>query len=144
MSTFDRNNPKSNRERQSRVLGPLEHEILDVLWAGGGMSGKEVHAEIKRVRKVALTTVLTVLERLTSKGLVRKVKGKSVYIFTPAYTKDAFAKEVSGDVFKDILGISASGASASFVDMLAESDPDELDRLSALIESKKKELKKTG
>lgn len=129
-------------ERHSRVLGPLEHEILDVLWAKGEATGKEIFREIKTTRPIALTTVLTVLERLTGKGLVNKVKGESVYLFTPAYTKDAFAREVSADVLKGIFEISRSGAAASFVDMLASSDPAELDRLSALIEDKKRELKK--
>jgi predicted transcriptional regulator len=133
---------KNTRERHGRVLGPLEHEILDVLWTKGEATGKDIYKEIKTTRPIALTTVLTVLERLAGKGLVKKSKGESVFIFTPAYTKDAFAREVSADVLKGIFEISRSGAAASFVDMLASSDPAELDRLSELIESKKRELKK--
>jgi predicted transcriptional regulator len=137
-----RKDRKNTRERHGRVLGPLEHEILDVLWAKGEATGKDIYKEIKTTRPIALTTVLTVLERLAGKGLVKKSKGESVFVFTPAYTKDAFAREVSTDVLKGIFEISRSGAAASFVDMLASSDPAELDRLSELIESKKKELKK--
>jgi len=133
---------KNTKERSARVLGPLEHEILDVLWAEGEGSGKEIFKKIKTTRPIALTTVLTVLERLTVKGLVNKVKGQSVYVFTPAYTKEAFAREASSDVLKGIFEISRSGAAASFVDMLASTDPAELDHLSELIEIKKRELKK--
>lgn len=127
-------------ERQSRLLGPLEHDILDSLWKLGGLSGKEVFTEIKRDRSIALTTVLTVLERLTRKGLVTKRKGKSVYLFTPAHSRDEFARVASGNLFRDIIDISTSGATSSFVDMLADSDPDGLDSLAALIESKKESL----
>lgn len=122
------------------VLGPLEQEILDTLWARGEASGKEIFTEIKRVRDIALTTVLTVIERLAKKGLVKKVKGESVYLFRPAYTKDEFAREVSQEVLKGIFEISASGACASFVDILAKTGPVELEKLSILIESKKKEM----
>lgn len=131
---------KNPKEGYGKVIGPLEHEILEVLWASGGSSGKEIFAEIKKTRHLALTTVLTVLERLAKKGFVTKVKGESVFIFKPAFTKAEFAKEVSHDVLKDIFDISASGACASFVDILAEADPLELERLSALIERKKKTL----
>ena len=100
----------------------------------------EIYARVKSRRDIALTTVLTVLERLVKKGLVKKTKGQSVYGYMSACTKEEFAKRLSGDVLKGIIGISASGAAASFVDMLGSADPDELDRLSAIIESKKKEL----
>jgi predicted transcriptional regulator len=128
------------RDWYGKVLGSLEHEVLDVLWAKGFASGRDVHAEIRRGRVLAVTTVLTVLDRLTRKGFVRKSRGESVYIFRPAYSKEEFAREVSRDVLEGILDISASGLCASLVDALAESDPSEFDRLKALIDRKKKEL----
>lgn len=129
-------------EGYGKVLGSLEQEILDVLWARGKTSGKAVYGHIKEVREIALTTVLTVLERLARKGLVLKEKAEGVYMFSPAFTKDEFAKEVSQEVLKGIFEISASGATASFIDLLADTGPDELDKLSALIASKKKELER--
>ena len=60
----------------------------------------------------------------------------------PALTKDEFTDIVSHEVMRGVLNISASSAVASFVDVLAEADPKELDRLSRLIEKKKKELGK--
>lgn len=124
----------------SKIIGHLEQDLLETLWKDGSCTGKEIHARIKSRRDIALTTVLTVLERLVKKGLVKKAKGQTVYGYMSACTKEEFAKRLSGDVLKGIIGISASGAAASFVDMLGSADPDELDRLSAIIESKKKEL----
>lgn len=126
----------------ARALGDLEKDIMDILWSNGGVTGKEVLAEISRSKKAAITTVLTVLDRLVKKGIVKKVKGESVYIYTPALTKDEFTDIVSHEVMRGVLDISASSAVASFVDVLAEADPNELDRLSRLIEKKKKELRK--
>ncbi len=124
----------------SKIIGHLEQDLLETLWKGGSCTGKEIYARIKSRRDIALTTVLTVLERLVKKGLVKKTKGQSVYGYMSACTKEELAKRLSGDVLKSIIGISASGAAASFVEMLGSADPDELDRLSAIIESKKKEL----
>ena len=128
------------RKDKEGVLGHLEREVMEALWATGGASGKEVYDEIRKRRAIALTTVLTVIERLVKKGLVKKERGETVYLFSPALTKEEFARKVSGDVLRGILEISTSSASASFVDMLADTDPKELERLSELIEKKKKEI----
>lgn len=129
-----------SKEGYGGILGHLEQDILDMLWSSGEASGKEIFTAIRRTRDIALTTVLTVLERLGKKGLVIKEKGESVYLFRPAFTRDEFTKQVSGDFFKGLFELSASGASASFVNILAQVDPVELDRLKALIENKKKEI----
>lgn len=131
---------KSRLETYGSPLGPLEQEIMEFLWASGTSSGRDVFSGIKSGRDIALTTVLTVLERLAKKGLVVKLKGAGLIAFSPALSREEFARAVSEDVFKGILGISASGLCASFVDALAASDPEELEKLSELIESKKKEL----
>ncbi len=123
-----------------KVLGHLEYRVLDVLWEKEKLSGREVFEEIAKSREIALTTVLTVLERLTKKGFVGKIKGADVFIFTPSLSRDEFARRVSGDAFKGISEISRSGVAASFIDVLANIDLKELERLSVLIETKKKEL----
>jgi len=131
-----------HRESVASTTGPLEQDVLGVLWKKEEATGREVFSELRRSRTIALTTVLTVLERLANKGFVQKTKGESVFLYRPAFTKDGFAREVSHGVLKNIFAISASGACASFVDTLADVDPQELERLSSLIEKKKKEMKK--
>ncbi|OGQ56560.1 MAG: hypothetical protein A3J24_02385 [Deltaproteobacteria bacterium RIFCSPLOWO2_02_FULL_53_8] len=131
----------AKRDGSQGVIGSLELEILEALWLRAGASGKEVFEAIKRRRAIALTTVLTVLERLTKKGFVRRAMGESVYLYYPSRSRDEFAALVSHDVLKGIMEISASGACASFVDTLANVDPAELDRLSLLIDKKRKEMK---
>lgn len=122
------------------ALGHLEHEILDVLWRRESMSGKDIFSAIKTKRPIALTTVLTVIERLCKKGLVKKVKGESVYVFAPAVSRDEFARIVSSAVLRDMAGISTSGVFASFVDVLPGVSSDELEKLLSVIEGRKKEL----
>ena len=131
---------KSRLATYSSPLGPLELDVMEFLWASGSSSGRDVFSGMKTGRDIALTTVLTVLERLVKKGLVVKHKGAGLIAFSPAHSKEEFARAVSEDVFKGIINISTSGLCASFVDALAASDPEELELLSELIENKKKEL----
>ncbi|MEK6530928.1 MAG: BlaI/MecI/CopY family transcriptional regulator [Deltaproteobacteria bacterium] len=128
------------KEIFGKVLGHLEYSVLEVLWEKQKVSGREAFEEIAKGRGIALTTVLTVLERLTKKGFVKKFKGQDVFMFMPSCDRDEFARRVSGDVFKGIAEISKSGVAASFVDVLADIDLKELEKLSSLIETRKKEL----
>jgi len=125
-----------------KVLGALEKDVMDALWERGGATGKEVLGDLRRSREIAVTTVFTVLERLTRKGLLEKRKIEGVYNFTPRYSRDEFAREVSGEVLKGVFDLWSGPAVSSLVDVLAERDPEELDRLARLIEEKKAKLER--
>lgn len=136
-----KNDKRVFKEKEARALGHLEQELMDIFWSRGAMNGRQVHGAIKRKRPIALTTVLTVLDRLVKKALLAKERGESVFIYRPLCTRDEFAKRLSGAFFKDVLEISASSVAASFVDSLADTSPEELDMLARLVDEKRKELK---
>ena len=133
-----------NKNSFEGVLGALEHDIMDALWTRGVSSGREVFDILKTKRDIALTTVLTVIERLTKKTLIEKIKGDATYIYAPVYSKEEFTRLVSADMLKRIMRFSTPLAVASFVDVVADTDPKELDRLSELIKAKKKEISRNA
>lgn len=133
---------KVGRKGLGHVLGDLEKGIMTILWVRGEATGREVLDEIRSSREIAFTTVLTVIERLVKKGLVVKTRGENAYIYRPRYTRDEFTRQVSQEVLKGVLEISTSSAVASLVDLLADTDPEELERLSRLIEAKRQEMKR--
>ena len=71
-------------------LGELQSHILGSLQKLGKASVREVMEEIGRERKIAYTTVSTVLERLYRKGLVKRTKttgrGGNRYVYSYATT----------------------------------------------------------
>jgi predicted transcriptional regulator len=140
MTKYRANNFRSSKKGLGKVLGHLEEEIMEVLWKRGESTGKEVLRDIRQNRDIAFTTVLTVLERLTKKGLVKRTKGAAGNTFSPILTKKEFTREVSEEVLEGVVELWKGSAVASFVDILAQRDPKELDRLSRLIEEKKMEL----
>ncbi len=142
MEKYVAKNFKFNKEGLGRVLGHLEQDIMAVLWDRRRATGAEVIEDIRKNREIAVTTVFTVLERLSKKGLVRKARGESVYIFEPVYTEDELATKVSREVMKGVIDLWKGSAISSFVDIVAMENPEDLDRLSRLISTKKKELAK--
>lgn len=131
---------KKNESELEGILGSLEKDIMEVLWERQTASGKEVFESIKQSKDVALTTVLTVLDRLTKKELVKKVRENTLFVYKPMMQKGKFLEQVSAETFKRVMSISSLDAVASFVDVVADSNPEELERLMLLVEKKKMEL----
>lgn len=78
-------------DASSDVLGPLEAELLAVLWrAGGWLSAPEVHEELARTRPLGYTTVSTVLIRLWQKGHLERVRDGRAFAYRPLQTKEQF------------------------------------------------------
>lgn len=142
MARYSAKNFRFRNEGMGKVLGTLEQDVMQVLWKTPGLCGREVSEELRKDRKIAVTTVFTILERLVKKGLVRKVKGESVYTFEPVQSEEELAGAISKEVFRGVLDLGSGSALASFVDIVASKDPEELERLARLISAKKKELGK--
>ena len=63
-------------------LAELELECMKVLWKCPGASVAQVRAALSR--PLAYTTVMTVLERMSAKGLVERRKNGRAYLYTAA------------------------------------------------------------
>ena len=133
---------KPHKAGLGRVLGDLERLVMDILWNRGDVTGREVLEEIEKTRPLALTTILTVMDRLLKKGLIKRKKRGGVFVYTPSISRDDFVRQVSEEVMQGILDISTSSAASSFVDILYKTSPEEMDRLSRLIDERKKAASK--
>jgi predicted transcriptional regulator len=78
------------------ILGPLETQVMEILWNGGERSVREVVNSLNR--EVAYTTVMTTLERLFKKGLAFRKKCSRAYLYWSRVTcqewKDGMARDV--------------------------------------------------
>jgi BlaI family penicillinase repressor len=119
-------------------LGELQRAVMEVMWRRGEASVHDVLKELSRRKKLAYTTVLTVLQKLEKAGwLAHRNAGKS-YIYTPtASGEEAGAGSVRGFLKRVFEG----DAVAMFQHLIRESDlsDEELGELRALIDKKRKE-----
>ena len=65
----------------------LELELLKVIWERGQATVREVYQDLAKQRKIAYTTVLTMMGVLEHKGHLRKIAGERAYIYHPTRTK---------------------------------------------------------
>lgn len=75
-------------------LGDLERAIMDRLWAldetdpTASLTVRDIHESISQERDIAYTTVMTVLDRLTKKGLVTRERDGRAWRYQPVSTSE--------------------------------------------------------
>ncbi len=75
-------------------LGELEQAVMDVLWSRDEPATvREVLAALAE-RGLAYTTVMTVLDRLARKGVVRRELDGRAWRYVPAASREAFVAEL--------------------------------------------------
>lgn len=117
-----------------KVLGDLEARIMQALWTlNRPASARLVHERVARNHKVELLTVVTVLNKLVTKGLLRREKQDDLFHYTPNYSRDEFTVQASRRVVEGILALGPAAVSASLVDVLAKRDPEQLAELGRLV-----------
>ena len=84
--------------RKQPKLARLELQILEVLWALGKASIREIQEKFPAPRP-AYTTVQTTVYRLESKGAVRRVrKISNAHIFEPLIARDVARHRLLDDI----------------------------------------------
>ena len=77
----------------SPTITDSERAILEVLWDKGEASVREVAEELSRHKPAAYTTVLTMMNVLSKKGLVTHRPEGRAFIYRAAVTRDQARKQ---------------------------------------------------
>ena len=128
-------------EKSLNDLGELQRAVIEIIWRLGRATVHDVRRLLARRKKLAYTTVLSVLQKLEKDGwLTHKAEGKS-YVYLPTKTREqAGAKSVK----KLIKHVFDGDAVLMFQHLIREGNLDkkELRQLRLLIEQKQKENRK--
>ncbi|HZT02327.1 MAG TPA: BlaI/MecI/CopY family transcriptional regulator [Steroidobacteraceae bacterium] len=122
-------------------LGPLERQVLEVLWE------RKRAATVRSVQpsfpRLAYTTLMTTLDRLYRKGVLRRFRLGRAFGYEPRCSRDElFGQMVSGQV-ADLMA--ACGDStlllSTLVQAVGHTDAELLDELEALVRAERERLK---
>ena len=124
-------------EGLAKVLGDLEARVMQSVWRiDRPATAREVYEVVAREHDVAIHTVITVLNKLVRKGLLRRRKRSDLLHYEARWSEAEFMKEASRRVVEGIFSFGPSAVATSFVDVLAETDPERLAELKSLIEER--------
>ncbi len=112
-------------------LGPLESEILQILWDLETATVKEVHERILADpdRELAYTSVTTVLNRLTKKGWLACNKQERSFTWQPLISRQQAKALQSYEQLNQFLAVSNPDVVAAFADSLDQTSLEQLDAI---------------
>ena len=102
-----------------RVLGPLEGDIMEVIWRRGPSTVGQVHKDLRATKDIAYTTVMTTMSRLARKQLLDQEKTLPSYLYSARLDKAGFDHYV----VSGIMGALLSDYRAIFTDCLISNLP---------------------
>jgi predicted transcriptional regulator len=125
----------------AEVLGPLENEIMEVVWAKGDVTVRDVHETLSAKKAIAYTTVMTTLGRLADKGFLKRIEAQPAqpaHHYSAIVSRDDYASSTVKSVVDWLVDHFPDPAMAYFVDRVEEEDDAVIDRLREAIEQRKR------
>ncbi len=119
-------------------LGPLQRQVLEVLWEKGAMTVHDVIDAMARKKKPAYTTVLTALQKLEKAGWVAHAAQGRAYVYRATETRAG----ATGKSVRAFLSSLFQGKSELLLEHLVndtELDDAELKKLQDLIAKKRRQ-----
>jgi predicted transcriptional regulator len=119
--------PQSSKSK--KVLGPLESEIMDVVWDQGATTVSAVHKALRAKKEIAYTTVMTTMSRMAKKRLLTQDKSSTSYVYAPALNKEDFESYVVKSVIRGLFDDYGDGVVDYFVSCVKDRGKDAEKRL---------------
>lgn len=112
-------------------LGPLEAEILNIVWDRGTATVKDVHDHILSdpERELAYTSVTTVLQRLTQKGWLSCSKQGRIYTWVPLVSRQQAQALRAYEQLNQFLAVGNPDVVAAFADSLDQASVEQFEAI---------------
>jgi predicted transcriptional regulator len=93
--------------RKSSTLTAQELEIMKAIWSRGQATVRDVHDALLERRKVAYTTVQTMMNILETKGHLKKEPGDKAQVYVPVRPQQAVVRSMVRDFVERVFDGSA-------------------------------------
>ncbi len=120
-----------------KILGDLEYEIMKYMWDHETATARDAYEYLRESRKIAYTTVSTVMMRLADKSLLDRVKDGQGYRFSANCSKADLIKNTLDGLFSGLLDDFGPAVMSQFVHSV-NTEPSRLDELERLITERRK------
>ena len=109
----------------TKVLGPLESQIMEIVWQRNQATAADVHHEMQATRQrehrdIAYTTVMTTMSRLYDKHILSRRKVGMSFVYTPAFNETEFVNLVVKNVMDSLVGEYGEPVFRYFVEYVAQ------------------------
>lgn len=119
---------------QQKELSPLEQEVMNIVWELKECSIRVVVEKLAPEKKLAYTTVATLLQRLFEKGLVVRSSQGTVLFYTPKVSKEIYGTKMAKSFIKTFMSSFGEAAIVSFAESIDKLPKDKKNYLLQLLE----------
>lgn len=116
----------------------LELQVLSVLWRQGPLTARQVLEEMPDGKKRAYTTILSVMQVMEKKGLLKHKRQGQAYVFTPTVSKGQVIGPLLRGLVANVFGGRPTEAMMHLLDVSQVSD-EELHEMRKLLETHEKQ-----
>ena len=122
---------------KTQVLTEQELEIMKVVWSKGTATVRDVYEELLNHRRIAYTTVMTMMGILEQKGHLKKSADERAYVYSPTQPQ----REVLRTMVHDFVTRVFNGSAKPLLVHLLEDkniSAEELDEITKLLQDKRR------
>ena len=80
--------------RRIRPPTPFELEILKIVWELKTATVRDIYETLRERRKIAYTTVMTMMKIMEGKGQLKKSQAGRAYVYRATHTRERVIKEM--------------------------------------------------
>lgn len=137
--------PLPKHQPKQLSLGPLETEILQIIWELGTVTVKDVHERILAdpLRELAYSSVTTVLRRLTQKGWLSCEKQERAFTWQPLVSRQEAQVIQSHNQLNRFLAVSNPDVVAAFADSLDTASLEQIEAIAQRLQAARQAREET-
>src|ERR1017187_9077054 len=102
--------------RRSTILSEQELEIMKIVWLRDSSTVRDVYETLLEKRKIAYTTVMTMMKVLEQKKYLKKTQTDRAYVYRPAQPQ----RQVIGAMVRDFVNRVFNGSASPLLVHLVE------------------------
>ena len=124
--------------KRRSVLTEHELEIMQVIWRHPSVTVRDVYEELLQHRKIAYTSVMTMMGILERKGYLKKTTGDKAYLYRPTHPKSRVLRSLVNDFVGRVFNGSAKPLMVHLIENEKLSE-EELEEIASLMRERRKQ-----
>lgn len=125
---------RPHSEGLSKLFGSLESDIMDLVWQHEEATARDIFEALRdQGQRLSYGAVKTVLDRLVQKDVLHRHMENNQYLYRAPLSREEFTNSAVREIISSLVDSFGAPVYAQFLDQIQDSDPDQLARLTELI-----------
>ncbi len=115
-------------------LTPIEQDVMSVIWDNPGCDVRTVFSRLAQEREIAYTTVMTMMNRLVEKQVLRREKSANKFLYFPLTSRKQAAKGFLANFFTTMFDQYGQDGVTAFVEEVEHLPKEKREQLKRMLE----------